>query len=208
MSGNDQPPPTPPQPGPPPGNDPSSGQPSGPAPGDPAPPSGQPPQGGPGGPPPGAPPTAQSGEVPPSGSGRNKALIIGAVLAVLLVIGGGIVAAVLLSGDDDKDSEETSVSEFCDEMTAAFEAEGGAQQEPAKVADRLRDAGVPDELPADAERGLEKLIEIGDDAEDSAEAEQMLDDLEGEDVDNIEALGKFISEDCAEAEESDGTDAP
>jgi hypothetical protein len=215
MSGNDQPP-YPPRPqGPPPGEEPTriaGGRPPG-QPGQQPPqqppygqPGGQGGQGGQGGPP--YPPTAQFGAVPPR-KPVNKLVIIGAVLGVLLVLGGGIGAAFAFSGggDDDRDSDGDGGSKvaFC-ETFDEFDSDE-AEEDPAKAAENLRDAGTPDDMPDDARDGLEVIIEIAEDAEDGEDARHEIDQLEGEDQENLEALVEYVEE-CEEGDPSDASDSP
>jgi hypothetical protein len=140
------------------------------------------------------------------------------LLAPLSACGGG--------GEDDAPAapEESSSGDFCEgyhslyeSLVAATPAEGQQQQVAAVQAlhewvDRMREVGVPEEMPADAERGFTLILDTAGDLDEDASMQELQtlgSDLDQAQQDDAQAFAEWAEQECPSPVPSDApTDRP
>ena len=115
--------------------------------------------------------------------------------ASLLLVAGTATACGGDGGDAGGAPEDASVEEFCKPFTdAADDAKVG------DVADELRDVGTPEDIPDDARKGFEFLIENAEDLDKNQETlddEEAFKDKYGDDeFAQIEAFIEYLGKTC------------
>lgn len=131
---------------------------------------------------------------------------IALVAASLVLVAGGAAACGNDDGGDDGSAKGASKDDFC----AAFQAfyddiqDVSGQEENLgeilkKAAQRIEDAGTPDDIPDDAEEGLQLTLDAIDELPDDASAEDMagLDaDLTDEEKKKVDAFTDYLVKTC------------
>lgn len=150
---------------------------------------------------------------PPSGperrGGRRGILIAGLVL--LLLIGGAIVAAIVLGGDEDDERTADgsgSEEEFC-EIWRDFDATNLGSSadltELRALVDRMRATGAPDDIPDDAQQGIDALLRIVDESDSVEKVDENFRAFSAEDQRNVMAAVTYAEGKCeAGADDADG----
>jgi hypothetical protein len=125
------------------------------------------------------------------------------LVALLLTFG-------LLTGCGEDESPRTGGgrAEFCslyvEQMKSQMDLDEANVEDKVRSArewaDRMQDADLPDDLPAEARRGLDRMIETlgGLDADASAEElESLGDDFSREAREEVDAMGGYVLKKCA-----------
>ena len=111
------------------------------------------------------------------------------------LVGAGLVLmASVLAGCGDA-PEDASKKDFCD----AFEKLGKSGNDFDKSKDAfkdLEDTGTPDDIPADARKGFELILDIADKADSSKDAEKRVEDLSKDDQKKVEAFSTYTVKKC------------
>ena len=146
----------------------------------------------------------QGGPGPTPTQGEHMKIAL--VAASLVLVAGGAAACGNDDGGDDGSAKGASKDDFC----AAFQAfyddiQGVSGQEEnlgeilKKAAQRIEDAGTPDDIPDDAEEGLQLTLDAIDELPDDASAEDMagLDaDLTDEEKKKVDAFTDYLVKTC------------
>lgn len=115
-------------------------------------------------------------------------------------------------GDDDASSapESASTDDFCTAYNSLYESlmqaspSAGEEQDAAVQAlrewtERMRDTGTPEEMPDDARRGYELVLDTADDIDENSsmeDLESLGDDLTEEEQADAEAFSAWAQEEC------------
>ena len=115
--------------------------------------------------------------------------------AGLLLVAG---TATACGGDDGGGApEEASVEEFCKPFT---DAQADADAKVADVADKLKEVGTPKDIPDDARKGFEFLVDNAEDldknSDDLDDEEAFKDKYGDEEFKQIEAFIKYLGKTC------------
>lgn len=125
------------------------------------------------------------------------------VVALLLLLG-----PLAACGEDESPRAGGGRAEFCslyvDQMKSQMDLDEANVEDKVRSArewaDRMQDADLPDDLPADARRGLDRMIDTlgGLDADASAEElESLGDDFSKEAREEVDAMGGYVLKRCA-----------
>ncbi|NHC23509.1 hypothetical protein G6553_10045 [Nocardioides sp. IC4_145] len=124
-------------------------------------------------------------------------------------------AAACGGGDDDEASaapQDASSEDFCDAYTSIFDSLLAApsdssqdQQEEAAVdalkdwSERMREVGTPEDLPEDARKGFELVLDEASDIDDVSDLQDLEDsqDYSEAEQEQAQALNTWITENCA-----------
>lgn len=97
--------------------------------------------------------------------------------------------------------EGASIDDFCEAIDTSRVGEDPGQDEIDDFVQNLEDTGTPEGIPDDAREGFEKFVDLlGDidaDADENDIQKQIEDDTDTDDEANIEALFKYVGEECA-----------
>ncbi|GGO73506.1 hypothetical protein GCM10012276_19280 [Nocardioides deserti] len=126
-------------------------------------------------------------------------------------------AAACGGGDDDEAGsapQDASSEDFCEAYTSIFDSllaaptdSGQGEQEEAAVdalkkwSERMRDVGTPEDLPEDARKGFELVLDEASDIDDVSDLDDLEDSQDYSDAEQeqAQALNTWITENCADS---------
>lgn len=131
-----------------------------------------------------------------------------ALVAATLILVGGTTAACGGAPDD------ASQADFCDAYVGGTADILKAGDDDKKMAaavndwgDKLEDTGTPDDIGEDARKGFEAVVDEAKDVEaDDVKDFESQDAFDGDEKGQVEALGKYVGDNCADQIEEESGD--
>lgn len=132
-----------------------------------------------------------------------------ALVAATLILVGGTTAACGGGAPDD-----ASQADFCDAYvggTADILKAGDDDKKTAEAVnewgDKLEDTGTPEDIGDDARKGFEAVVDEAQDVEeDDVKDFESQDTFDGDEKDQVEALGTYVSDNCQDQIEKESGD--
>lgn len=131
-----------------------------------------------------------------------------ALAASTLVLAGSLAACGGDSSGSDAAPQAASEAEFCKAYNSLFDSFSGATSQPSDAdtvkaiktwASTMKDTGTPKDIPADARRGFETVLETVDkikDGDSQADISKLTNGLDSSDQKDTEAFGNWATKTC------------